>query len=65
MGNARVWANIVSYPDPTSKEEKDLVNFGRILGPALRNFHVPMRSQLCHSHMTNLLQECNSAILAV
>jgi hypothetical protein len=41
-----------TYPDPTSKEEK---NLGRILGPALRNFHAPMRSQLCHNHMTSLV----------
>ena len=38
---------IVSSPDPTSKEEKGLVTLGRILGPVLRNFHAPMRSQLC------------------
>ena len=36
--------SLVSSPDPTSKEEKGLVNLGRILGPALRNFHAPMRS---------------------
>ena len=34
--------NIVLYPDPTlSREEKGLVNLGRILGPLLRNFHAP------------------------
>ena len=37
---------LVSSPDPTSKEEKGLVNLGRILGPALGNFHVPIKSQL-------------------
>ena len=35
---------LVSSPDPTLEEEKGLVNLGRILGPALRNFHAPMRS---------------------
>ena len=35
---------VVSSPDPTLEEEKGLVNLGRILGPALRNFHAPMRS---------------------
>ena len=35
---------LVSSPDPTLKEEKDQVNLGRILRPALRNFHTPMRS---------------------
>ena len=29
-------STVVSCPDPTSKEEKGLVNLGRILGPALR-----------------------------
>ena len=38
---------VVSFLDPTLKEEeKGLVNLGRILGPTLRNFHAPMRSQL-------------------
>ena len=41
---------LVSSPDPTSKEEKGPVNLGRILKLALRNFHVPMRSQLWLSH---------------
>ena len=35
---------VVSSPDPTLEEEKGLVNLGRIFGPALRNFHAPMRS---------------------
>ena len=34
---------LVSSPDPTLEEEKGLVNLGRILGLALRNFHAPMR----------------------
>jgi hypothetical protein len=29
------------------------------------SMHVPMRSQLCHSHMTSLPQECNCIIVAV
>ena len=33
-------------------------------GPALRNFHAPMRLQLWLSHMTSLPQECNITILA-
>ena len=53
---------LVSPPDHTSKEDMGL---GGILGPVLRNFHSPMRSQLWLSHMTNLPQECNIAILAV
>ena len=56
---------VVSCPDPTSKEEKGLVNLGRIFGPALRNFHAPIRSLLWHCHVTSLPQECNIAILAV
>ena len=56
---------MTSCPDPTLKEEKGLVNLGRILGPALRNFHAPMRSQLWLSHMTSLLQEYNIAIPSV
>ena len=32
------------------------------LGPALRNFHAPIKSQLWHCHMTTLPQECNIAI---
>ena len=36
---------IVSCPDPTLKREKGLVNLGRILGPALWNFHAPIRLQ--------------------
>ena len=57
--------HLVSCPDPTSKEEKGLVNLGQILGPALRNFHAPIRSLLWHCHVTSLPQECNIAILAV
>ena len=57
--------HLVPCPDPTSKEEKGLVNLGRILGPALRNFHAPIRSLLWHCHVTSLPQECNNAILAV
>ena len=53
---------LVLPPDHTSKEDMGL---GGILGPALRNFHAPMRSQLWLSHMTSLPQECNIAILAV
>ena len=53
---------IVSFPDPALKEGKGLANLGRMLGPALRNFHTPIRSQLWHCHMTSLLQECNIAI---
>ncbi len=64
-GGALVWGYLVSCPDPTSKEEKGLVNLGRILGPALRNFHAPIRSLLWHCHVTSLPQECNIAILAV
>ena len=52
----------ISSPDPISKEEKGLVKLGRILGPALRNFHTPMRSQLWLSHMTSLPQECNITV---
>ena len=46
------WLAIISSPDPTFKEERGLVNLGRILGPSLRNFHTPMRSQLCSVSVT-------------
>ena len=56
---------LVLFSDPTSKKERGLVNLGKILRTALRNFHAPIRSQLWHCHMTSLPQECNIAILAV
>ena len=36
-------SSLVPRPHP-QKEEKGLVNLGRILGLALRNFYAPMRS---------------------
>ena len=44
LGMTEIVSSLVSSPDPTLEEEKGLVNLGRILGPALRNFHAPMRS---------------------
>ena len=53
---------VVLSPDLTSKEEKGLVNLGKILGHVPRNFHVPVRSWLWLSHMTSLPQECNIVV---
>ena len=52
-----LWVHIVSSPDSTLREGKDLVILGQILGPLWRNFHVPIRSQLWYSHMTSLPQD--------
>ena len=56
------YAYVVSSPDPTLEEGKGSGELGLNLGPALRNFHAPMRSKLWFSHMTSLPQECNIAI---
>ena len=48
----RFMVTVVLFPDPTLKEGKGSGELGPN-GPALRNFHAPIRSQLWHSHMTS------------
>ena len=54
MTNATASGYLVSFPDPTSHEEKGLMTLGQKLGPIddpRKNFHVPIRLQVGgHSH---------------
>ena len=49
---------LIPFPDPTSREEKGLVNLSRIFGPLLMSFYTPIRLLLYDSHMISLPQEC-------